>query len=160
MDILKVNYRELIIIAALAIIFTATFFSFRILARKRKAVEEAVNMIFPDAMPAGGVEVPLLEAHSGLKALAPVTFTHNGIGPKLTLYDDRIEYKVFITRSAFISEIESLRAYRSRFYNRLLLKFINSNLYFMAVLPDEHILERILRFFEAKGIYPDEKSRL
>jgi hypothetical protein len=145
---------------AIAIVLISAFFSIWLLSRKRQAAEEAAGMIFPDAMPANGVEIPLLDAYAGIKALAPITFTHNGIGPKLVLYEDRLDYKVFVSRSALFSEIEGLLAYRGRFFNRLLFKFTNSNLFFMAVLPDEKILERILRFFEAKGIYPDEKSRL
>ena len=104
--------------------------------------------------------MPLLEAHSGLKALAPVTFAHTNIGPKLVLYEDRFEYKVYFKRSALYSDIESVRVYRSRFFNRMTVKFVNFNLFVSMTLPDERTLEKILQFLAAKGIYPDAKSRI
>jgi len=156
----NISHPELIIAIALTVILTMTIISFRILGRRWKAVEKAVDMILPESMPAEGVEIPLVEAASGLKALAPVTFAHTNIGPKLILYENRFDYKVFFKRSALYSDIESLRVYRSRFFNRLTFKFFNSNLFVSFALPDEHILGRIVQFLSAKGVYPDEKSRL
>jgi hypothetical protein len=156
----KMAPSEWIIITAICLILFSLVISFRILVRKRKAVAAAWEKSFPNTMPVEGVDMPVLESYSGLKALAPVTFAQNGIAPKLIFYEDRFEYRVYRKRSALYSEVESLRAYRSRFYNRLQFKFTNSDLFFMVVLTDESILQKIVDFLGVKGIFLDDKSRI
>ncbi|MCD6356835.1 MAG: hypothetical protein J7L66_06060 [Anaerolineaceae bacterium] len=149
-----------IILIGIFLVLFSTSFAFRILARKRKAVATAAGLIFPKPLPFEGVEVPVLETHSGFKALAPVTFFQNNIRPKLVFYEDHFEYRVIFKRKAEYREVESLRSYRSRFYNKLTIKFSHSNMFLSVILTDEKTLRKVLRFLATKGIFPDEKSRI
>ena len=154
------DFSEWIIVAAVTLIFISAFISFGVFGRKRRAVSDAMNMLIPRELPAEGVRTPLIASYSGPKALAPVTFSHNNMFPQMTLFEDQFDYKVILKRSAYYSDVESLRAYKSRFYNRLIFKFFNTNLFFIAVLPNEELLDKILAFLAEKGIFPDEGSRL
>ena len=150
---------EWIIFAAITIILISAFVSLRVFARKRKAVRSARDILLPNALPPEGVEIPLIAAYSGLKALAPVTFSQNNIYPRLILFEDHFDYKVILKKSAYYGDIEGLYSFRSRYYNKLRFHLYNSSLFFTAVLPDERMLEAVLSFLAAKGVHPQPGNR-
>lgn len=149
-----------IITTAGTIITICMIFIFLIPWKKQRAALLIIDSVIPNEIPAEGVQVPVLNAFAGFKGLAPITFSQNHINPKFILYENYFEYQVFLIKSAKYSEIESLRCYRGRFINKMLFKFSHSNVFYAIFLTDELVLERILVFLAAKGIFPDEGSRL
>jgi len=145
---------------AILIIFVSVFISVRMFRLKHQAVEKAKEMIIPAQMPTEGVNIPILEALSGPKAFGPVTLWQNSLNPMLVLYEDHFEYRAFRKKSALYRDIEMVRSFRSRYFNRIRISFINSGVYFTAVLTDSEILDKILDFLETKGVFPETGGKL
>jgi len=149
---------EITIIIAISIIVVSTFLSFYILKRKREAAQTFIESALLENIPTNGVEIPILQAYSGFKAFAPITFNGNNFNPKLVLYSDHFEYQVLFKKCAFYSDIESIRNHKSRFFNTLQIKFNNSAIFYKAVFGNPEVLQKVVDFFAERGIYPDEKS--
>lgn len=146
---------NVIIFFAIGVIVISLFFSVRTLRRKYKAVDRAKELIIPNQIPHEGVNVPILEGLAGYKPFGPVTFWQNNFAPRLVLFEDHIEYKVFRKRTARYSEIEKIHAVRSKFFNRLRFSFQHTDVSFTAVFTEKELLERVLDFLEMKGIFAE-----
>lgn len=151
---------NLIIPIAFIIILVSVLFSIHVYRRKRKAVSTAKELILPNQMPSKGVNVPVLEAFAGLKTFGPITFWHNNLCPALVLYEDHFEYQAFRMKSAQYSDIEMVRSFRSKYYNRMRIGFVNTDISFIVVFTDGEMMDRVLDFLEAKGIIPDIRDKI
>jgi len=149
-----------IMILAILIIFVSILISARAFRTKQKAVEKAKGMMIPSQMPTAGVHIPILEGLSGPKSFGPVTLWQNGLNPLLVLFEDHFEYRAFRKRTARYSDIEMVRCFRSRYFNRMRISFRDRGVSFTAILPDKEILDSILKFLEVKGIILEQGNKM
>ena len=149
-----------VLIIIITVIIIGSLISFFILGRKRKAAQKIISFDLMQSISMNGLEIPILESFSGPKGLAPLAFGSNNLNPELVLYDDHFEYKTLFRKGAYYSDIESIRSYRSRYYNKLRFTFSNRLAYYTAVFGNAETMQTVLKFLEAKGIRTDEHSRM
>lgn len=149
---------ETIMIFSFAIIIIASVLSIFIYLRKRKSVRSIIPQDLIQSNTSSGLNIPILASYSGLKALAPLTFGHNTLNPKLIFFSDHFDYMVIFRKSAYYSDIAFIRSFRSRHYNRLRFAFKHKAADFTAVFGNETTLLAVLALLGEHGITPDVKS--
>jgi len=144
------------------LVFVASFFIliavvFILVFRRRAGRSEQIDRLQNlQIIPPEGVSVPIIQSFSGLKPLGGLFgISHNNLNPKLTLYDDRIEYRVIIKGSKRYIDIEQVKTRRGRqvafFYGSLLTLSV-----WLAHPEDRSTL---LNFLRSRGVNLDEKAR-
>lgn len=103
------------------------------------------QIILPLIMPSEGFSIPIAYAYIGSRNWN----VHNGLNPKLVLFEDKIKYRVIYSKEVKLSEIESLDLSRS--YNSILFKFKNGNKNFVAYTNPENV-KQLARYFASKGV--------
>lgn len=151
---------EAIIISIIAVIIISTATSIFIFGRKKIAAQRILAKDISLMMSNSGVDIPVLETYSGIKAFAPIVFGGNNLNPQFILFADHFAYKVLFRKSAQYSDIDSIRSYRSRYYNTLQIKLKNRITFLKIVFANEDTLQAVLDFLGMHGIRPDERSRL
>lgn len=137
---------------ALGIIVFATSITFLVLFRKYKIVEQSSQLVIPDTLPAGGIEIPVLETYSGIKGMGALNIAQNNFNPMLVLYNSSMEYRVLKSRSVDYSQIMHVRCKSLLFFNWLQFTFHNSSLTFSAHIADQKTLQMIAGFLRSKDL--------
>ncbi len=108
-------------------------------------------------IPPEGINVPISNSFSGLKPLGGVFgFSRNNLNPKLTLYDERIEYRVIIKGSKRYGDIEQVKVRGSR---QVQFDFYGSFVTLSVWLTNADDRITLLNFLRSRGINLDEKAR-
>lgn len=108
-------------------------------------------------IPPEGITVPISNSFSGLKPLGGMFgFARNNLNPMLTLYDERIEYRVIIKASKRYGDIEQVRARGSR---QMQFDFFGSLVTLSVWLRNEEDRTTLLNFLRSRGVNLDEKAR-
>lgn len=102
----------------------------------------------PPVIPQEGINVPLINAYRGTWLFN----IHNGLYPKLRLFEDRFEYTIFGSASRRFDEIAGIGLGMTGvvFTNDLEIRFNNSRWAFHADMS-KHNLKEVLKFFQSKG---------
>ncbi len=143
-----------ITIVLLAIFILAIYF------RKRSLIfDESKNFTLPDPIPLTGVDVPNLGTYGGIKGLGLLAISENNFNPRLTLYDDYMDYKVLVSKSADYSQIKSVQEISFLFFSYLKISFYDRILTLGVRLVDKEIMHKITDFFHNRGIPVKSRSR-
>jgi len=113
---------------------------------------ESIQIIPPD-----GILVPITFSFTGLKPFGGVLgFSRNNLNPKLTLFDDRMEYRVVLKGSKRYGDIEQVRARGGR---ELVFYFYSNILTLTVYLANSEDRITLLNFLRSRGINLDDKAR-
>ena len=90
-----------------AIIAVVIFIVWQIYGRKIKRINQMPEI--PRVIPENGFEVPVLATFKGLKRLPrQISFAYNNLNPYLTLFEDRLEFRVLLKKAILLSQIENV----------------------------------------------------
>ena len=103
-------------------------------------------------MPAKGFEVPILDAHGGIKDVDRATVTQNFQKPRLILFEDHLDYKLFFRRSARYSDILEVNCGSEYMLYFLQFTFNNRALVLNITMGNEQLYNQIKEFLSAKGV--------
>ena len=94
-----------LILIAILILFISGFNIYRIIIRPLLPKGKNTNTTLPEQLPAKGFDVPILDAYGGIKDVDHATVNQNFQKPRLILFEDHLDYKLFFRRSAKYSDI-------------------------------------------------------
>lgn len=113
---------------------------------------ENIQIIPPD-----GIRVPITFSFTGLRPFGGVLgFSRNNLNPKLTLFDDRMEYRVVLKGSKRYGDIEQVKARGGR---ELVFYFYSNLLTLTIYAADAEDRITLLNFLRSRGVSLDEKAR-
>lgn len=147
-----------IFIAAIVIILLSAWISLRLLARKRRLVNESVSLSIPDIIPEEGMDVPLLNSFAGIRGLGSATFIQNTINPRLALFNDRVELRVIYPRKAFFSDIRRVAGVSQPYFNRMRFEFKDRIITITVEPGSQSAYQELARFLESKGVQVETKN--
>jgi len=108
-------------------------------------------------IPPEGILVPITFSFTGLKPFGGVLgFARNNLNPKLTLFDDRMEYRVIVKSSKRYGDIEQVKARGGR---ELVFYFYSNILTLSVYLAHADDRVTLLNFLRSRGVNLDDKAR-
>jgi len=140
------------ILIAVVILFISGFNFYRIIIRPLLPKKNTVDLTLPEEMPEKGFDVPILDAYGGIKDLDRATVTQNFQKPRLILFDDHLDYKLFFRRSARYSDILEVNCGSELMLYFLQFTFNNRTLILNVTLGNEKLYTQIKDFLSAKGV--------
>jgi hypothetical protein len=145
------NYWVFILIA-IVILFISGFNFYRIIIRPLLPKGKNTNTTLPEKLPIKGFEVPIVDAYGGIKDLDRATFTQNFQKPRLILFEDHLDYKLFFRRSAKYSDILEVNCGSEFMLYFLQFTFNNRTLVLNVTMGNEQLYQQIKEFLSAKGV--------
>jgi hypothetical protein len=149
MSVNSVQFWLAIISAAVGLLI-ALWVIYRLLIRPVRDSDFSATL--PDSLPAHGFEVPIVDAFGGIKDVDQATITQNVQKPRLILFQDHLDYKLFFRRSAKYSDILEVNCGVELMLYFLQFTFNNRNLVLNVTLGDEKLFYQIKEFLSAKGV--------
>ena len=110
------------------------------------------EVVIPDPLPANGFKVPLRATFTGPKSAPLVALSHNSMFPLLKLYNDSVEFRVFIQRRKSYTDIERVEIARSFLTDNVIFVWKDSVFTFTANVSGEKILQELARFLQRHGV--------
>ena len=90
-----------------AIIAIVIFIVWQIYRREINRINKMPDI--PRVIPENGFKVPVLATFKGLKRLPrQISFAYNNLNPYLTLFEDRLEFRVLLKKAILLSQIENV----------------------------------------------------
>jgi hypothetical protein len=145
------NYWVFILIA-IVILFISGFNFYRIIIRPLLPKGKNTNTTLPEKLPIKGFELPIVDAYGGIKDLDRATFTQNFQKPRLILFEDHLDYKLFFRRSAKYSDILEVNCGSEFMLYFLQFTFNNRTLVLNVTMGNEQLYQQIKEFLSAKGV--------
>jgi len=143
---------------AFTIIAVVIFFVWQIYQRKFKKINQMPDI--PRTIPSNGFEVPVLATFSGLKSLPRQEYvTYNNLNPYLTVFDDRIEFRVIIKSSILLAEIEYIDIWEAIATRNLQVYVKDEEDVFIANLFKRKNLSKVLDYFANRGVPLSNRSK-
>jgi hypothetical protein len=109
-------------------------------------------MDLPKPLAKEGFTIPLKASFVVFKRLSFLGVAHNNIAPGLTLFEDRLEYRVLKLVRRSYADIEAVDARRWLGTQTLILHWRAGLFAFGANVGDDDRLIALLAFFEARGV--------
>lgn len=97
------------------------------------------------------LNIPLKASFGGWKAIPWIAWGHNNIGPRLTLYDDRIEFRLFRLRSRPYSSVSRVDYRTMRGTENIVLEFKDSLTTFIGNAADRSLARNAVQYLGEKG---------
>ncbi|MEL4070815.1 hypothetical protein WKW50_11755 [Ochrobactrum sp. GPK 3] len=97
------------------------------------------------------LNIPLRASFGGWKAIPWIAWGHNNIGPRLTLHDDRIEFRLFRLRSRPYSSVSRVDYRTMRGTENIVLEFKNSLTTFIGNAADRTLARNAVQYLGEKG---------
>ena len=141
-----------LILIAILIFFISGFNIYRIIIRPLLPKEKNTNTTLPAQLPAKGFEVPIVDAHGGIKDVDRATVSQNFQKPRLILFEDHLDYKLFFRRSAKYSDILEVNCGSEYMLYFLQFTFNNRALVLNVTMGNEQLYTQIKEFLSAKGV--------
>ncbi len=113
----------------------------------------------PNPLPAQGYKVPVRVAFTGPKSAPLAAMSKNGIFPLLKLYDDGVEFRVFVRGKKNYADIERVQARRGFMTENIIFFWKDSPFTFTANVGGRECLTELLQFLQARGVPLDESAR-
>lgn len=104
-----------------------------------------------EPLPAEGVEVPLRASFLGIAGVPLLALGENSLSPRLRLFPDEIECKVFRARRRTYEQIRRVGAMTSWATRNVELVWRDSAISFTANVRDDAWRLAVLRLFAARG---------
>ena len=117
-----------------------------------KIYETSSDFRIPDILPSTGVEIPIWVSYSGVKWLRGLSLSKNVFNSKLVLFEDYMEYRTLILKTANYSQIKHVRLTSFLFFYLIRFTFNDRALTFSALVTDKDMLEHLAAFFRARNI--------
>ncbi len=110
----------------------------------------------PLVLPSEGFSIPIINAYIG----SLLFNIHNGLCPRLKLFDDHFEYVILWKKSVAYSTIQEVGVNTAFWAGgcTLLVKFNNGSWDYSANM-NKHNLEEVLIFFQSKSIKLTEEAK-
>jgi len=108
-------------------------------------------MQIPKPLPAEGFSVPLRASFLVFKALPLLGVAHNNAAPRLTLFEDHLEYRVLTLTRKTYADIEAVDARRWIGTRSVILCWRARMLAFAGNVGAGDQLVTLLKFFEERG---------
>jgi len=140
------------IIGAIIILFISGFTFYRTIIQPFLPKGSKAAITLPEQLPAEGFKVPIVDAFGGIKDVDRATVTQNFQKPKLILFEDHLDYKLFFRRSAKYSDILEVNCGSELMLYMLQFTFNNRALVLNVTMGDEHLYQQIKEFLSAKGV--------
>ena len=141
-----------LILIAILILFISGFNIYRIIIRPLLPKRKNTNTTLPDQLPVKGFEVPILDAYGGIKDVDHATVNQNFQKPRLILFEDHLDYKLFFRRSAKYSDILEVNCGSELMLHYLQFTFNNRALVLNISMGNEQLYKQIKEFLSAKGV--------
>ena len=141
-----------LILIAILILFISGFNIYRIIIRPLLPKGKNTNTTLPEQLPAKGFEVPILDAYGGIKDVDHATVNQNFQKPRLILFEDHLDYKLFFRRSAKYSDILEVNCGSELMLHYLQFTFNNRALVLNISMGNEQLYKQIKEFLSAKGV--------
>ena len=141
-----------LIILGILILFISGFNLYRIIIRPLLPKRINTNTTLPVQLPVKGFEVPILDAYGGIKDVDHATVNQNFQKPRLILFEDHLDYKLFFRRSAKYSDILEVNCGSELMLNYLQFTFDNRALVLNVSMGNEPLFKQIKEFLSAKGV--------
>ena len=109
-------------------------------------------MNIPDPLPDAGFDVPLRAAFTVFRAMPLIGVSTNSASPRLTLFPDRVEYKVISRGAKRYDELASVDARQSLGTQNVILIPRGGMFAFSANVGEEGRLLALLDFFARRGV--------
>jgi len=140
----------LAIISTMVGLLIAFWVIYRIIIRPMRDSDFSATL--PDKLPAKGFMVPIVDMYGGIKDVDNASITQNVQKPRLILFEDHLEYKLFFCRSAKYSDILEVNCGSELMLYFLQITFNNRNLVLNTTIGDEKLCKQIKDFLSAKGV--------
>ena len=140
------------IIGAIIILFISGFTFYRTIIQPFLPKGSKAAITLPEQLPAEGFKVPIVDAFGGIKDVDRATVTQNFQKPKLILFEDHLDYKLFFRRSAKYSDILEVTCGSELMLYMLQFTFNNRALVLNVTMGDEQLYQQIKKFLSAKGV--------
>ena len=141
-----------LILIAILILFISGFNIYRIIIRPLLPKGKNTNTTLPEQLPAKGFDVPILDAYGGIKDVDHATVNQNFQKPRLILFEDHLDYKLFFRRSAKYSDILEVNCGSELMLQYLQFTFNNRTLVLNVSMGNEQLYMQIKEFLSAKGV--------
>ena len=141
-----------LILIAILILFISGFNIYRIIIKPLLPKGKNTNTTLPEQLPAKGFDVPILDAYGGIKDVDHATVNQNFQKPRLILFEDHLDYKLFFRRSAKYSDILEVNCGSELMLNYLQFTFNNRTLVLNVSMGNEQLYKQIKEFLSAKGV--------
>ena len=141
-----------LILLAIGILFISGFNFYRIIIQPLLPKEKNTNTTLPKQLPSKGFNVPILDAYGGIKDVDHASITQNVQKPRLILFEDHLDYKLFFRRSAKYSDILEINCGSELMLYFLQFTFNNRTLVLNVRLGNEQLYQQIKEFLSAKGV--------
>jgi hypothetical protein len=140
------------ILIAMVVVSISGFTFYRTIIQPLLPKEKNTDTSLPKQLPVKGFEVPLIDAYGGIKDVDNATVTQNVQKPRLILFEDHLDYKLFFHRSAKYSDILEVNCGTELMLYFLQFTFNNKTLVLNVTLGDEQLYQQIKDFLNAKGV--------
>jgi hypothetical protein len=140
------------IVVAIVILFISGYSFYRTIIQPLLPKGSNANITLPEQLPTKGFDVPIVDAYGGIKDLDRATVTQNFQKPKLILFDDHLDYKLFFRRSAKYSDILEVNCGSELMLYFLQFTFNNRTLVLNVIMGDEKLYKQIKDFLGTKGV--------
>jgi len=140
------------IIGAIIILFISGFTFYRTIIQPLLLKGSSAPVTLPEQLPAEGFNVPFVDAYGSIKDVDRATVTQNFQKPKLILFEDHLDYKLFFRRSAKYSDILEVNCGSELMLYMLQFTFNNRALVLNVTMGDEQLYQQIKKFLSAKGV--------
>ena len=140
------------IVGAIIILFISGFTFYRTIIQPLLPKGSNAVITLPEQLPAKGFNVPIVDAYGGIKDVDRATVTQNFQKPKLILFEDHLDYKLFFRRSAKYSDVLEVNCGSELMLYMLQFTFNNRALVLNVTMGDEQLYQQIKKFLSAKGV--------
>jgi hypothetical protein len=117
---------------------------------KRETSMQTITI--PDHLPLEGLKIPLRAAFTGPKSTPLIAMYDNSIFPLLKLYEDGLEFRVFIKRRKSYADIERVLARQRIWTDNVSILWKDSVFAFTANVRGKELLQELLRFLQRRGV--------
>jgi hypothetical protein len=115
-------------------------------------------MTIPNPIPSEGFKVPLRASFTGPKGAPLIAMSDNSLFPLLKLYEDRLEFRVFIKGRKSYADIERVLAHHGLGTDNIVFFWKDSAFAFTANVKGKELLQEILGFLQRRGVPLDESA--
>jgi hypothetical protein len=117
------------------------------------------TMEIPKPLPQEGFPVPLKASFLVFKALPWFGVAYNNAAPRLTLFEDRLEYRVVTSARRSYADIESVDARRWIATQNVILRWRGHTFAFSGNVGAADRLAALLKFFDERGAKLTPRAR-
>ena len=127
--------------------------------KSETAVGPSVLPSFSKTIPAQGIAVPVVATFTGFKPIPVLSLAHNsGLGSRLRLFEDKIEYFVLTNSTARLSDIEEVDVDETIATESAVISFRTSPFTFAANFYRKENLKAVLQYFKQRNVKLTQKA--